>query len=110
MTEHAVVIAGGGPAGLMLAGDVGLAGGDAGVEVELSNGQSRRAEYRVGCDGGRSLIRKTAGIDFPGWDPTTSSLLAEVETAEQPPLGIHHNAFGLHSFGRREYEIRDGKI
>ena len=88
----------------------GFAQDDAGVDVQLSNDQSVRAEYLVGCDGGRSLIRKTAGIDFPGWDPTTSSLLAEVETAEQPPLGIHQNAFGLHSFGRREYEILDGKI
>src|SRR5437879_4145460 len=76
----------------------GFAQDDTGVDVQLSNGQSLRGEYLVGCDGGRSLIRKTAGIDFPGWDPTTSSLLAEVETAEQPPLGIHHNAFGLHSF------------
>src|SRR5438309_7072478 len=88
----------------------GFAQDDTGVDVQLSDGQSLRAEYLVGCDGGRSLIRKTAGIDFPGWDPTISSLIAEVETAEQPPLGIHHNAFGLHSFGRREYEIRDGKI
>src|SRR5437879_10139640 len=76
----------------------GFAQDDTGVDVQLTDGQSLRAEYLVGCDGGRSLIRKTAGIDFPGWDPTTSSLLAEVETAEQPPLGIHHNAFGLHSF------------
>jgi 2-polyprenyl-6-methoxyphenol hydroxylase-like FAD-dependent oxidoreductase len=88
----------------------GFAQDDTGVDVHLSNGQPLRAEYLVGCDGGRSIIRKAAGIDFPGWDPTTSSLLAEVETAEQPPLGIHHNAFGLHSFGRREYEIVDGKI
>ena len=48
---------------------------DAGVNVELSNGQSLRAEYLVGCDGGRSLVRKTAGIEFPGWDPTMSNLI-----------------------------------
>ena len=88
----------------------GFAQDGTGVDVQMSHGQSLRAEYLVGCDGGRSLVRKAAGIDFPGWDPTTSSLLAEVETAEQPPLGIHRNAFGLHSFGRREYEIRDGKV
>jgi 2-polyprenyl-6-methoxyphenol hydroxylase-like FAD-dependent oxidoreductase len=56
---------------------------------------SLRADYLVGCDGGRSLIRKAAGIEFPGWDPTTSNVIAEVEIAEEPeayaatPLGIH---------------------
>jgi len=88
----------------------GLAQDDTGVAVELSGGQSLQAAYLVGCDGGRSLIRKAAGIEFPGWDPTTSSLLAEVEMAEEPPLGIHRNAFGVHSFGRVEYEIRDGEV
>ena len=88
----------------------GFAQDDTGVDVQLSDGQSLRAEYLVGCDGGRSLIRKAAGIDFPGWDPTTSSILAEVEMAEKPPLGIHRTAFGVHAFGRVEYEIRDGEI
>jgi 2-polyprenyl-6-methoxyphenol hydroxylase-like FAD-dependent oxidoreductase len=88
----------------------GLAQDDAGVDVELSDGQSLQAEYLVGCDGGRSLVRKAAGIEFPGWDPTTSSLIAEVELAEEPELGIHRNAFGVHSFGRVEYEIRDGEV
>ncbi len=88
----------------------GFAQDDTGVAVELSGGQSLRAAYLVGCDGGRSVIRKAAGIEFPGWDPTTSSLLAEVEMAEEPPLGIHRNAFGVHSFGRVEYEIRDGEV
>ena len=36
----------------------------------------------VGCDGGRSLIRKAAGIEFAGWDAATSSLIAEAETSE----------------------------
>jgi len=88
----------------------GFAQDDTGVAVELSGGQSLQAAYLVGCDGGRSVIRKAAGIEFPGWDPTTSSLLAEVEMAEEPPLGIHRNAFGVHSFGRVEYEIRDGEV
>jgi 2-polyprenyl-6-methoxyphenol hydroxylase-like FAD-dependent oxidoreductase len=84
---------------------------DTGVDVALSDGESLRAEYLVGCDGGRSLIRKAAGIEFPGWDPTTSALLAEVEMAEEPPeLGIRRNAFGLHSLGKVEYEIRDGQV
>lgn len=81
-----------------------------GVDVELSDGQSLRAQYLVGCDGGRSLVRKTAGIAFPGWDPTVSSLIAEVELAETPEWGTRHDAIGIHGLGRVEYEIRDGKI
>ncbi len=88
----------------------GLAQDDTGVDVELSDGRSLRAEYLVGCDGGRSLIRKAAGIEFPGWDPTTSSLIAEVELAEKPEWGMHRNALGIHSLGRVEYEIRDGEV
>src|SRR5579885_1825493 len=65
---------------------------DSGVEVALSDGSSLRAEYLVGCDGGRSLIRKTAGIEFPGWDPTTSLLIAEAEMSEEPPLGFREDA------------------
>src|SRR5918911_892939 len=67
------------------------------VDVELSDGPSLRADYLVGCDGGRSVIRKAAGIEFPGWDPTTSNLIAEVEMTEQPPLGIHRTAHGIHA-------------
>src|ERR1700722_4718537 len=55
---------------------------DTGVAVALSDGQSLRAEYLVGCDGGRSLIRKVAGIAFHGWNPTKSWLIAEVEMAD----------------------------
>ncbi len=83
---------------------------DAAVDVELSDGRSVRVEYLVGCDGGRSVIRKAAGIEFPGWDPTTSCLIAEVEMAEEPELGIRHDALGTHAFGKLEYEIRDGEV
>jgi 2-polyprenyl-6-methoxyphenol hydroxylase-like FAD-dependent oxidoreductase len=88
----------------------GFAQYDSGVDVELSDGQSLLAEYLVGCDGGRSLVRKAAGIEFPGWDPTTSSLIAEVEMSEEPELGIHHDALGTHALGRVDYEIRDGEV
>src|SRR5207253_943957 len=88
----------------------GFAQDDTGVKVELSDGKSLRAEYLVGCDGGRSLVRRAAGIEFPGWDSTTSALIAEVEVAEEPELGIHRDALGIHSFGRLEYEIRDGEV
>ena len=88
----------------------GFAQDDTGVDVELSDGQPLRAQYLVGCDGGRSLIRKAAGIEFPGWDPTTSSLIAEAEMAEEPELGIRHDERGTHGLGRVEYEIRDGEV
>jgi 3-(3-hydroxy-phenyl)propionate hydroxylase len=75
---------------------------DAGVDVELSDATSARAEYLVGCDGGRSLIRKAAGIEFPGWDPTTSWLIAEVEMAEEPAWGFRHGDRGSHAIGKVE--------
>ena len=80
----------------------GFAQDDTGVDVELSDGQSLRADYLVGCDGARSLIRKTAGIDFPGWDPTTSNLIAEVEMAEEPEWGLRRDALGIHGLSRLE--------
>jgi 2-polyprenyl-6-methoxyphenol hydroxylase-like FAD-dependent oxidoreductase len=92
----------------------GFAQDDTGVDVELSrcgdfaassDGRSLRAKYLVGCDGGRSLIRKKAGIDFPGWDPTASYLIAEVETVEEPEWGIRRGAKGINGIGKLE----DGK-
>src|SRR5215204_2176466 len=59
----------------------GIAQDDTGVDVEVSDGQSLRAEYLVGCDGG-------------------SSLIAEVEIAEEPEWGIRREALGLHSLSR----------
>ena len=88
----------------------GFAQDETGVDVRLSDDESLRAGYLVGCDGGRSLVRKNAGIDFPGWDPTTSALLAEVEVGEEPELGIRQDELGTHAFGRVDYEIRDGEI
>ncbi len=83
---------------------------DDGVDIALSDGRSLRAEYLVGCDGGRSLVRKTAGIEFPGWDATTSWLVANAEMTEQPKLGFHQDAVGMHAIGRLDYEIRDGAV
>jgi 3-(3-hydroxy-phenyl)propionate hydroxylase len=78
---------------------------DAGINVQLSDGQPLRAQYLVGCDGGRSLIRKAAGIDFPGWDATKSSLIAEVKLTQEPPSGIRHDAIGVHGL----HKMEDGK-
>jgi 2-polyprenyl-6-methoxyphenol hydroxylase-like FAD-dependent oxidoreductase len=80
----------------------GFAQDDTGVDIELSEGRSLRAEYLVGCDGGRSLIRKAAGIEFPGWDPTTSHLIAEVEMAEEPQWGLRRDALGIHGLSKLE--------
>jgi 3-(3-hydroxy-phenyl)propionate hydroxylase len=80
----------------------GFAQDDTGVDVRLSDGEPLRARYLVGCDGGRSLIRKEAGIEFPGWDPTRSNLIAEVETTEEPPQGVRHDATGVHGLHRME--------
>jgi 3-(3-hydroxy-phenyl)propionate hydroxylase len=80
----------------------GLAQDDAGVDVELTDGQSVRAGYLVGCDGGRSLVRKAAGIEFPGWDATISNLIAEAELAEEPEWGLRRDVRGIHSLGKLE--------
>jgi 3-(3-hydroxy-phenyl)propionate hydroxylase len=80
----------------------GFAQDDTLVDVRLSDGDSLRARYLVGCDGGRSLIRKAAGIEFPGWDPTRSNLIAEVETTEEPPSGVRHDASGVHGLHKME--------
>jgi 3-(3-hydroxy-phenyl)propionate hydroxylase len=80
----------------------GFAQDDTGVDVEVSDGRSLWAEYLVGCDGGRSLIRKAAGIEFPGWDSSTSNLIAEVEMAEEPEWGIRRDDKGIHGLSRLE--------
>ena len=80
----------------------GFAQDDAGVDVELSDGERLRARYLVGCDGGRSVIRKAAAIEFPGWDPTKSNLIAEVELTEEQPQGVRHDAIGVHGMHRLE--------
>jgi hypothetical protein len=87
---------------------------DTGVDVALSpsgdfaaspDGRSLRAKYLVGCDGGRSLVRKKAGIDFPGWDPSVSYLIAEVEMADEPASGIRVGDKGINAMGKMD----DGK-
>ena len=74
---------------------VGFTQHDRGVDVEVSGGGSLRAAYLVGCDGGRSLVRKEAGIDFPGLDASTSWIIAEVEMAKAPPLGMRREGGGI---------------
>jgi 3-(3-hydroxy-phenyl)propionate hydroxylase len=83
----------------------GFAQHDSGVDVELTDGQRLASEYLVGCDGGRSVIRKAAGIEFAGWDATVSWLIAEVEMSEEPAWGFRHDAVGTHAIGR----VEDGR-
>jgi 2-polyprenyl-6-methoxyphenol hydroxylase-like FAD-dependent oxidoreductase len=87
----------------------GLEHDESGVDVTLADGRTLRAGYLIGCDGGRSTVRKAAAIEYPGLDPTTSNLIAEADMAEEPELGIRHDAVGTHAIGRAEYEMRDGK-
>jgi 2-polyprenyl-6-methoxyphenol hydroxylase-like FAD-dependent oxidoreductase len=75
---------------------------DQGVDVHLASGGSLRARYLVGADGGRSVVRREAGIDFVGPDATRSTLIAEVEVTEElPPAGKvdERGVHGLHAMG-----------
>jgi len=81
---------------------VGFAQDDSGVDVEVSGAASLRVEYLVGCDGGRSVVRKAAGIDFPGLDPSTSWMIAEVEMDEQPEIGMRPEGGGIGPVNRQE--------
>ncbi|WP_213816949.1 FAD-dependent monooxygenase [Glaciihabitans sp. dw_435] len=81
---------------------VGFVQDATGVDVELADGGNLRAKFLVGADGGRSGIRKHAGIDFPGWDATRSNLIAEVEVSGQPPAGMLHDEAGVHGFSLLE--------
>jgi 3-(3-hydroxy-phenyl)propionate hydroxylase len=78
---------------------------ETGVDVELSDDSSLRAEYLVGCDGGRSLVRKVAGIDFAGLDPSTSWMIAEAQMDGEPEYGFRRDSIGQHAIGR----AADGK-
>ena len=91
-------------------GVVGMTQDDTGVDVDLSDHTSLRAEYLVGCDGGRSVVRKAAGIDFVGLDPSTSWMIAEVETVGEPEFGFRRDRLGTHAIGRRQEGERVGIV
>src|SRR5690349_18884287 len=73
-----------------------------GVDLQLADGQKLRAQYLVGCDGGRSVIRKAAGIEFRGWDASMSWLIAELQWTQEPAWGFRHDAIGTHGFAKLE--------
>jgi 3-(3-hydroxy-phenyl)propionate hydroxylase len=83
----------------------GFAQDDDGVDVALSDGATLRVKYIVGCDGGRSVVRKTAGIDFPGWDASVSWIIAEADFADEPAWGLRHGERGVNALGK----VDDGK-
>jgi 3-(3-hydroxy-phenyl)propionate hydroxylase len=82
----------------------GFAQDEAGVSVSLGDGSTVRAQFLVGRDGGRSAIRKRAGIDFPGAEATKSTLVAEAQMAGDPEFGIHRGPLGVGGIGPMEGE------
>jgi 2-polyprenyl-6-methoxyphenol hydroxylase-like FAD-dependent oxidoreductase len=89
---------------------VGFRQDDTGVDVEMADGETLRAQYLVGCDGGRSAVRKAAEIDFPGWEPTISSVIADVKLRDEPELGIRHDEHGTQAIGRLADDRRFGVV
>ncbi|GAA2417854.1 rifampin monooxygenase [Nonomuraea africana] len=63
---------------------VGLSQDEDGVTVELADGTQLRSRYLVGCDGGRSTVRKLLGVGFPGEPAKVETLLGELEVTEDP--------------------------
>ena len=72
---------------------VGFSQDDDGVDVELSDDTTLRTAFLVGCDGGRSLVRKVAGIEFPGLDPSARGRCAE-RRADPPRRARRVDRFG----------------
>ncbi|MGW6967166.1 rifampin monooxygenase [Streptomyces zaomyceticus] len=63
---------------------VGLSQDDDGVTVELADGERLRSRYLVGCDGGRSTVRRQLGVGFPGEPSRVETLLGEMELTASP--------------------------
>jgi 2-polyprenyl-6-methoxyphenol hydroxylase-like FAD-dependent oxidoreductase len=72
---------------------------DAGVALTLADGRTLRGKYLAGCDGGRSRVRKSAGIAFAGWDASLSYLIAECQFTAETPKGIHRSDKGVYGIG-----------
>lgn len=81
---------------------VGFSQDEAGVDVELADGGTIRTRYLVGCDGGRSRVRKAAGIDFPGAGATNSTIVAEAQMADHSGFGLHRGPLGVGGIGPME--------
>ncbi|WP_107070114.1 FAD-dependent monooxygenase [Streptomyces sp. AcH 505] len=81
---------------------------DAGVTVQLDGGDDVRVAWLVGCDGGRSLVRRHGGFDFPGTDPgiTFRQAVGTVEGAEALEPGWQHTATGVYVYGPKPGRVR----
>ncbi len=92
---------------------VGLSQDDEGVTVELADGTRLRSRYLVGCDGGRSTVRKLLGVGFPGEPSTVETLLGEMEvgvdqetlTAVMTEVRKTQKRFGFGPFGGGVYRV-----
>ncbi|WP_104108353.1 FAD-dependent monooxygenase [Nocardioides sp. 616] len=76
---------------------VDFASDEDGVEIRFAHGDPLRTSYLVGADGGRSVLRKRAGIDFVGPKATRSQLIAEVQVREETPTGLRLDDVGIHA-------------
>ncbi|HSU45956.1 MAG TPA: FAD-dependent monooxygenase [Arthrobacter sp.] len=84
----------------------GVEADDGGADVQLAAGGPVRARYVVGADGGRSVVRRSAGITMVGPDATRSSLIAEVKVAGEPEQQGKVDARGIHGL----YPMGDGMV
>ena len=73
------------------------------VEWTSATGADRiRGAYLVGCDGGRSFVRKLAGFEFPGTAPSSTfyQAVAEIDHPERlAPMGWRRTTGGVFSYG-----------
>ena len=86
---------------------------DDGVTVELAGGEQLRSRYLVGCDGGRSTVRKLLGVGFPGEPARTETLMGEMEAgvpqeeiaAKMTEISKTDRRFGLGPAGVGVYRV-----
>jgi 2-polyprenyl-6-methoxyphenol hydroxylase-like FAD-dependent oxidoreductase len=80
----------------------------AGVTVHLHGGDDVRVGWLVGCDGGRSLVRRQGGFEFPGTDPsiTFRQVAGTVEGAELLGRGWQHTPTGVYVYGPMPGRVR----
>ena len=88
----------------------GFAQDDSGVDVEVSDGQSLRAEYLVGCDGGRSLVRKQPASSSPAGTRRPAACSPRSRWPRSRNWACAAMPLASHSLGKVEYEIRDGEV
>jgi 2-polyprenyl-6-methoxyphenol hydroxylase-like FAD-dependent oxidoreductase len=92
---------------------VGLSQDEHGVTAELADGTQLRSRYLVGCDGGRSTVRKLLGVGFPGEPTRIETLLGEMEVAVPPEtldavvaeVRKTQKRFGAGTFGDGVYRV-----